>query len=85
MKTLSAFALLFGLCDAATPGVAQTLPPTSQQLQQQHDQAIQNQANAAHNNLNQLQTQTPPQSQPHLTPSGRAVAHPPGYIATPRP
>ena len=71
----------------ATPvlAYAQTLPPTSQQLQQQHDQAIQNETNAAHNNLTQLQIQTPQQPQPHLAPSGRAVAHPPGYIPTPHP
>ena len=36
----------------------------------------------AHNNLIQSQIQTPQQPQPHLTPSGRAVAHPPGYIPT---
>jgi hypothetical protein len=85
MKTLSAFAFLIGLLASTAPSMAQTLPPTTQQLQQQHDQAIQNQANAAHGNLTQLQIQTPPQPQPHLTPSGRAVSHPPGYIPTPRP
>lgn len=67
------------------PALAQTLPPTPQQLQQQHDQAVQNEANSAHNNLNQTQQQIQQQAQqPYLTRSGRAVAHPPGYIPMPR-
>ena len=82
MKSLP---LAFCLVAAAlSPALAQTLPPTTQQLQQQHNQAIQNEANTAHNNLIQSQIQTPQQPQPHLTRSGRAVAHPPGYIP-PRP
>jgi hypothetical protein len=36
-----------------------------------------------HSNLNQGSAQTPQQTQPHITHSGRAVAHPPGYIPTP--
>ena len=69
----------------AAPAWAQTLPPTPQQLQQQHDQAVQNEANAAHDNLNQTQQQVQSQAQqPYLTRSGRAVAHPPGYIPMPR-
>jgi len=78
--------LYFAFClAAATPVAAQTLPPTTQQLQQQHDQAIRNEANTAHSNLIQSQIQTPPQPQPHLTPSGRAVVTPPGYIPLPHP
>jgi hypothetical protein len=69
---------------AFSPALAQTLPPTTQQLQQQHDQSIRNESATAHSNLIQSQIQTPQQPQPHLTPSGRAVAHPPGYIS-PRP
>ena len=80
MKILS---LAFCLAAAAlSPARAQTLPPTTQQLQQQHDQAIRNEANTAHSNLLQSQIQTPAQPQPHLTRSGRAVVHPPGYIPT---
>jgi sensor domain CHASE-containing protein len=83
MKPISAFALLPLL--AATSAWAQTLPPTPQQLQQQHDQAIQNESNATHNNLNQSQQQIQSQAQqPTLTRSGRAVVHPPGYIPMPR-
>ena len=62
--------------------MAQALPPTPQQLQQQHDQTIQNESNTVHNNLNQS-AQTPPPATPHITRSGRAVAHPPGYIPMP--
>jgi hypothetical protein len=62
---------------------AQTPPPTPQQLQQQSNQTIQNQSNMVHNNLNQTGAQTPQPTQPHITSSGRAVAHPPGYIPTP--
>ena len=75
----------FCLVAATAPAMAQTLPPTTQQLQQQHDQTIRNEANTAHNNLIQSQIQTPQQPQPHLTPSGRAVVTPPGYIPVPRP
>jgi hypothetical protein len=83
-KNLRIFACglcLFGV--APVPVLAQTLPPTSQQLQQQSNQTIQNQSNMVHNNLNQAGAQTPQQTQPHITHSGRAVAHPPGYIPTP--
>ncbi|HEY2835528.1 MAG TPA: hypothetical protein VGI89_03090 [Rhizomicrobium sp.] len=61
------------------------MPPTTQQLQQQHDQTIRNEANTARGNLLQSQIQTPAPPQPYLTPSGRAVAHPPGYIPGRRP
>jgi hypothetical protein len=67
----------------STMVLAQALPPTPQQLQQQHDQTIQNQSNAAHGNMTQLQIQQPAQPQPHITPSGRAVSHPPGWIPMP--
>ena len=70
---------------AISPALAQTLPPTTQQLQQQHDQTIRNEANTAHGNLLQSQIQTPPPPQPHLTRSGRAVANPPGYISPSQP
>ena len=83
MKQISALTLLSFL--AAAPAWAQTLPPTPQQLQQQQDQAIQNEANATHNNLNQSQQQIQQQAQqPTLNRSGRAVVHPPGYIPMPR-
>ncbi len=64
---------------------AQIAPPTTQQLQQQHNQTIQTETNTAHSNLTQLQiqqlqTQPPP---PTITRSGRAVANPPGYIPMP--
>jgi hypothetical protein len=82
MKQICAIASLLLL---GVPAWAQTLPPTPQELQQQHDQAVQNEANTAHNNLNQTQQQIQQQAQqPYLTPSGRAVAHPPGYIPMPR-
>lgn len=84
MKRICAFlpAVLF----LAVPAWAQTLPPTPQQLQQQHDQAIQNESNTTHNNLNQTQEQVQQQrlQQPHINRSGRAVSHPPGYIPMPR-
>jgi hypothetical protein len=67
-----------------SPALAQTMPPTTQQLQQQHDQTVRSEASSMHSNLLQLQIQNPPPPQPHLTPSGHAVAHPPGYIP-PRP
>ena len=84
MNRISALTLLSLL--AAAPAWAQTLPPTPQELQQQHDQAVQNEANATHNSLNQTQQQIQQQAQqPTLSPSGRrAVAHPPGYIPMPR-
>lgn len=82
MMKYSVFA--FWLAAAAlSPASAQTLPPTTQQLQQQHDQTIRNEASTARSNLLQSQIQTPPPPQPYLTPSGRAVAHPPGYIPGP--
>ena len=83
MKNLT---LAFCLTAASlSPALAQTLPPTTQELQQQHNQVIQNETNTAHGNLTQLQIQTPPPPQPTLTPSGRVVVRPPGYIPTPRP
>ncbi|HZQ40607.1 MAG TPA: hypothetical protein VFA87_07430, partial [Rhizomicrobium sp.] len=65
---------------------AQILPPTPQELQQQHDQAVQNESNATRNNLNQTQQQIQQQvQQPYLSPSGRRViGHPPGYVPMPR-
>jgi len=71
------------LLGTVSPAFSQTLPPTTQQLQQQHDQVIRNEANTARSNLLQSQIQTPPPPQPYLTPSGRAVSHPPGYIPSP--
>jgi hypothetical protein len=72
---------------AARPAGAQMLPPTPQQLQQQHDQIIQKETNATHDNLTQLQIQQAqhPQPTPVITPSGRVIAHPPGYIPMPDP
>jgi outer membrane lipoprotein-sorting protein len=84
MKKIAVLALLPFL--AGTSAWAQTLPPTSQQLQQQSNQAIQNESATAHNNLSQTQQQVQSQAQqPTLNRSGRrAVAHPPGYIPMPR-
>ncbi|HKD47813.1 MAG TPA: hypothetical protein VKB67_09015 [Rhizomicrobium sp.] len=83
MKRICA-AVVFVPLFVSVPGWAQTMPPTTQQLQQQANQAIQNETNAAHNNLNQTQQQIQQQAQqPSLTPSGRAVEHPPGYIPMP--
>jgi len=83
MKQIFAATTLVALLTA--PAFAQTLPPTTQQLQQQSNQSIQNEANAAHSNMNQTQQQVQQQAvQPNLSTTGRrAVAHPPGYIATP--
>ena len=82
MKQICAFALLLPLLGVSAQ--AQTLPPTTQQLQQQSGQAIQNESNTAHNNLNQTQQQIQQQAQqPTLNRAGRAVAHPPGYIPMP--
>lgn len=65
--------------------LAQIAPPTTQQLQQQHNQTIQTETNTAHSNLTQLQIQQtqiqPPP--PTITRSGRVIAHPPGYIPAP--
>jgi hypothetical protein len=63
---------------------AQTMPPTTQQLQQQHDQTVHAESSTAHGNLNQSVTQTPAPTPPTITPTGRIVAHPPGYIPMPR-
>ena len=82
-RALAVGFILSGLVPLAA--FAQTLPPTPQQLQQQHNQAIQNESNTAHSNLNQLQIQQPQQPSPTLSRSGRAIAHPPGYIPTPHP
>ncbi|MEO7053484.1 MAG: hypothetical protein ABI191_00775 [Rhizomicrobium sp.] len=70
---------------AASAAGAQIAPPTTQQLQQQHNQTIQSETSAAHSNLTQLQiqqAQTQP-APPTVTRSGRVVAHPPGYIPVP--
>ena len=83
MKRISALALFSFL--AAAPAWGQILPPTPQELQQQHDQAVQNESNNTHGNLNQTQQQIQQQAQqPTLNRSGRAVLHPPGYIPMPR-
>ena len=78
--SMAGFAFLAG-----SPAQAQIAPPTTQQLQQQHNQTIQTETNSAHSNLNQLQIQQqqiqPPP--PIITRSGRVVAHPPGYIPAP--
>ncbi len=73
------------LSGATLPAAAQALPPTSQQLQQQHDHIIQKETNSTHDNLTQLQIQQAeqPQPTPVITPSGRVIAHPPGYIPMP--
>ena len=83
MTSARLFVATLCLLGTVSPALSQTLPPTTQQLQQQHDQVIRNEATTAHSNLLQSQIQTPPPPQPYLTPSGRAVAHPPGYIPTP--
>jgi hypothetical protein len=75
IKKVCCFALL-----GVSPAVAQTVPPTSQQLQQQSNQTIQNQANATRNNTSQIGAQTPTRPSPTLSKSGRAISHPPSYI-----
>ena len=83
MKLIGMAAALLLLLEA--PAWAQTLPPTPQELQQQHDQAVRNESNDTHSNLNQTQQQIQQQAQqPTLNRSGRAVVHPPGYIPMPR-
>ena len=88
MKQVCAFAslMLLSIPGLSVSAWAQTLPPTAQQMQQQANQAIQNESNTTHNNLNQTQQQVQGQAQqPTLNRSGRhAVAHPPGYIPMPR-
>jgi hypothetical protein len=80
IPSVSAFVLFI----TAAPALAQTLPPTPQQLQQQHDQAVQNESNNIHNSLNQTGAQIQQQAQqPYLSRSGRPIAHPPGYIPMP--
>jgi hypothetical protein len=69
----------------ALPALAQNMPPTTQELQQQHNQTIQNQSSTVHNNLNQSIQQTPPPTTPTITPRGRIVSRPPGYIPMPNP
>jgi hypothetical protein len=86
MKTFRAFAYTVGLMSvAASPALAQTMPPTTQELQQQHNQAVQNESSTVHNNLNQSIQQTPVPATPTITPRGRIVSHPPGYIPMPNP
>ena len=83
MKQISTLSFVLSLL--SLPALAQTLPPTAQQLQQQSGQAIQNESATTHNNLSQTQQQVQGQAQqPTLNRSGRAVAHPPGYIPMPR-
>jgi len=86
MKRSMSFVCCVGLLALAPLAAsAQTMPPTTQQLQQQYNQTIQTETNTAHSNLTQLQIQQqqiqPPP--PTVTRSGRVVAHPPGYIPTP--
>jgi len=69
----------------ACPALAQNMPPTTQQLQQQQNQAVQNESSTVHGNLNQSVLQTPAPATPIITPRGRLVAHPPGYIRMPTP
>jgi len=84
MKIGGVFILGLGLTGAASfSAVAQNLPPTTQQLQQQHDQTMRNESNSVHDNLNQSIQQTPPPPQPIITPSGRVISRPPGYIPMP--
>lgn len=86
MKTLRTLASGLSLLGAVSlPVLAQTQPPTTQQLQQQHDQTIRNESGTVHDNLNQSIQQTPPQPQPIITPSGRVISRPPGYIPMPSP
>lgn len=73
------------LAATALPALAQNMPPTTQELQQQHNQTIQNQSSTVHNNLNQSIQQTPAPTPPTITPHGRIVSHPPGYIPMPNP
>jgi hypothetical protein len=82
MKIRAVFILGLGSV-ASFPAVAQNLPLTTQQLQQQHDLTIRNESSTVHDNLNQSIQQTPPQPQPIITPSGRVVSRPPGYIPMP--
>ena len=56
---------------AGSAASAQIAPPTTQQLQQQHNQTIQTETNAAHSNLTQLQIQqqqTSPRRRPSRAP-----------------
>ena len=86
MKTLRTLAYGLSLTSiVALPALAQNMPPTTQQLQQQHNQAIQNESSTVHSNLNQSITQPPAPTPPTITPRGRIVSHPPGYIPVPNP
>jgi hypothetical protein len=86
MKTLRTLAYGLSLMSiAALPALAQNMPPTTQQLQQQHNQAVQNESSTAHGNLNQSIQQTPAPTPPTITPRGRIVSRPPGYIPMPNP
>lgn len=82
---VSTAARLLFLGAVALPAAAQSLPPTSRQLQQRQDQVIQQETNRTHDNLTRLQIQQLEQAQrpPVITPTGRAIAHPPGYIPIP--
>lgn len=86
METRRVLPVCLGLLlTAGAAAHAQIAPPTTQQLQQQHNQTIQTETSAAHSNLTQLQiqqAQTQP-APPTITRSGRVVAHPPGYIPVP--
>ena len=54
MKILFPALFAFGLMGIA-PAIAQALPPTSQQIQQQNDQYLQNQNNALQQSMTQTQ------------------------------
>jgi hypothetical protein len=79
--------LAFGFVFALAPfgAQAQSMPPTSQELQQRHDQAMRNETNTFRQNQTQSIQQNPPQPQPFITPSGRVIARPPGHVAAPGP
>jgi hypothetical protein len=86
VRTFRSFVYGLGLIGiGACPALAQNMPPTTQQLQQQQNQAVQNESSTVRGNLNQSILQTPPTPTPTITPRGRVVAHPPGYIPVPNP
>ncbi|HEY4274448.1 MAG TPA: hypothetical protein VGM68_03110 [Rhizomicrobium sp.] len=85
MRKINSLALSLVFTLAAFGAKAQTMPPTTQELQQRHDQTMRNETNMLRQNQAQSIQQNPPQPQPIITPSGRVIAHPPGHIATPGP
>jgi len=83
MRKTSSLALSLVFTLAAFGAQAQTMPPTTQELQQRHDQTMRNETNSFRQNQAQSIQQNPPQPPPIITPSGRVIAHPPGHITTP--